>query len=328
MVIDFQAEENFYSKKFHFSYSGFNKLLFAPSAFYKHYILNQREDKMEQHLIEGSLLHCLLLEEDKFDEKYVVSPGKLPGDSAKKVLDKVFTRACETGSEDLPLSMQEYLILAILQEINLHQSLKTDAQRVEKMVTDEHTSYYDFLRTKGDKAVIDEDTLNRVKGYAEIVRSNSKITSLLNIGSPDSSSEVPLVMDTQYSFGLRGFVDNINIDHSAKVIYINDLKTSGKLLQDFPETIEYYKYWLQAAVYCKLVRANNQELNAELSDYKIKFHFIVVDKLTQCYAFEVSTVTLNSWMDRLDEVMKIADYHYTNRKYDLPYEYEVGNVIL
>ena len=322
-MIDFQAEENFYKKKFHFSYSGFNKLLFAPSAFYKHYILNQREDKMEQHLIEGSLLHCLLLEEDKFHDKYVVSPVNLPGDSIKNVVDKVFTRALMNGHTDLSLEQNEFDILEILKEINLYQSLKTDAQRVEKVVTDASISYYNFLTTKGDKAVIDEDTLNKVKGYAEIVRSNQKITNLLNIGGPFSMSEVPFAMDTQYDFGLRGFVDNVNIDHGAKVIYINDLKTSGKLLQDFPETIEYYKYWLQAAVYCKLVRANYG-----LSDYKIKFHFIVVDKLTQCYAFEVSQVTLNSWMDRLDEIMKIADYHYTNRKYDLPYEYEVGNVIL
>ena len=322
-MIDFQAEENFYKKKFHFSYSGFNKLLFAPSAFYKHYILNQREDKMEQHLIEGSLLHCLLLEEDKFHDKYVVSPVNLPGDSIKNVVDKVFVRALVTNNLHLSLEQLEDDILQILQDINLYQSLKTDAQRVEKVVTDASISYYNFLATKGDKAVIDEDTLNKVKGYAEIVRSNEKITSLLNIGGTYSQSEVPLVMDTQYDFGLRGFVDNINIDHDAKVIYINDLKTSGKMLQDFPETVDYYKYWLQAAVYCRLVRANYS-----LGNYKIKFNFIVVDKLTQCYAFEVSTVTLNSWMDKLDEIMKIADYHYTNRKFDLPYEYEVGNVIL
>ena len=322
-MIDFQAEENFYKKKFHFSYSGFNKLLFAPSAFYKHYILNQREDKMEQHLIEGSLLHCLLLEEDKFHDKYVVSPVNLPGDSIKNVVDKVFVRALVTNNLHLSLEQNEFEILEVLKEINLYQSLKTDAQRVEKVVTDASISYYNFLASKGDKAVIDEDTLNKVKGYAEIVRSNDKITSLLNIGGTYSQSEVPLVMDTQYDFGLRGFVDNINIDHDAKVIYINDLKTSGKLLQDFPETVDYYKYWLQAAVYCRLVRANYS-----LGNYKIKFHFIVVDKLTQCYAFEVSTVTLNSWMDKLDEIMKIADYHYTNKKYDLPYEYEVGNVIL
>ena len=322
-MIDFQAEENFYKKKFHFSYSGFNKLLFAPSAFYKHYILNQREDKMEQHLIEGSLLHCLLLEEDKFHDKYVVSPVNLPGDSIKNVVDKVFVRALVTNNLHLSLEQLEDDILQILQDINLYQSLKTDAQRVEKVVTDASISYYNFLATKGDKAVIDEDTLNKVKGYAEIVRSNEKITSLLNIGGTYSQSEVPLVMDTQYDFGLRGFVDNINIDHDAKVIYINDLKTSGKMLQDFPETVDYYKYWLQAAVYCRLVRANYS-----LGNYKIKFNFIVVDKLTQCYAFEVSQVTLNSWMDKLDEIMKIADYHYTNRKFDLPYEYEVGNVIL
>ena len=278
---------------------------------------------MEQHLIEGSLLHCLLLEEDKFHDKYVVSPVNLPGDSIKNVVDKVFVKALISNNLDLSLEQLEDDILQILQDINLYQSLKTDAQRVEKVVTDASISYYNFLATKGDKAVIDEDTLNKVKGYAEIVRSNEKITSLLNIGGTYSQSEVPLVMDTQYDFGLRGFVDNINIDHDAKVIYINDLKTSGKLLQDFPETIEYYKYWLQAAVYCRLVRANYS-----LGNYKIKFHFIVVDKLTQCYAFEVSQVTLNSWMDKLDEIMKIADYHYTNRKFDLPYEYEVGNVIL
>jgi hypothetical protein len=278
---------------------------------------------MEQHLIEGSLLHCLLLEEDKFHDKYVVSPVNLPGDSIKNVVDKVFVRALVTNNLDLSLEQNEFEILEVLKEINLYQSLKTDAQRVEKVVTDASISYYNFLTTKGDKAVIDEDTLNKVKGYAEIVRSNDKITSLLNIGGTYSQSEVPLVMDTQYDFGLRGFVDNINIDHDAKVIYINDLKTSGKMLQDFPETVDYYKYWLQAAVYCRLVRANYS-----LGNYKIKFHFIVVDKLTQCYAFEVSTVTLNSWMDKLDEIMKIADYHYTNRKFDLPYEYEVGNVIL
>jgi hypothetical protein len=54
----------------------------------------------------------------------------------------------------------------------------------------------------------------------------------------------------------------------------------------------------------------------------------VVDKLTQCYAFEVSSETFNNWMYKLNEIMKIADYHYTNRKFDLPYEYEVGGVIL
>lgn len=325
MLTDFQAEENFYSKKFHFSYSGMNKLLFSPRSFYNHYILNQREDKMEQHLVDGSLLHCLLLEEDKFDEKFVVSPGKLPGDSAKKVLDKVFTRALIDGYLELSLEDLKDDVLAVLQEINLHQSLKTDAQRVEKMVTNENISYYDFLRTKGDKLVIDNETLERVKLSVDEVKQNQKAWSLLGIGNPDSKSEVPLLADLDdHKFGLKGIVDNIRVAHDEKVIYITDLKTTGKLLQDFPETVEYYKYWLQAAVYVRLVRKSMPEL----SNYSIKFHFIVVDKLNQSYAFEVSKVTLNTWIDRLDEVLKVADYHYTSRNYDLPYEYKEGSIIL
>jgi hypothetical protein len=324
-MIDFQAEENFYSKKFHFSYSGFNKLLFAPSAFYKHYILNQREDKMEQHLIEGSLLHCLLLEEDKFNEKFVLSPNKLPGDSAKKVLDKVFTRALINGYTELSLEDLSSDTIMVLQEINLHQSLKTDEQRVEKMITEENKSYYDFLRTKGDKLVIDNETLDKVKISVDEVKGNSKAWGLLGIGNPDTKSEVPLQIDLlNYNFGLKGIVDNIRVAHDEKTIYINDLKTTGKMIQDFPETVEYYKYWLQAAVYVRLARASYPELK----DYKIKFHFVVVDKINQCYAFEVSKVTLNKWSDDLDDVLKIAAYHYDSRNYDLPYMYKEGNVIL
>ncbi len=325
MVTDFQAEENFYKKKYHFSYSGLNKLLFSPRSFYNHYILNQREDKMEQHLIEGTLLHCLLLEEDKFNEKFVLSPNKLPGDSAKKVLDKVFTRALIDGYTELSLEDLSSDIIMVLQEINLHQSLKTDEQRVEKMITEENKSYYDFLRTKGDKLVIDNETLDKVKISVEEVKGNSKAWSLLGIGNPDTKSEVPLQTDLlNYNFGLKGIVDNIRVAHDEKTIYINDLKTTGKMIQDFPETVEYYKYWLQAAVYVRLARASYPELK----DYKIKFHFVVVDKINQCYAFEVSKVTLNKWLDDLDDVLKIAAYHYDSRNYDLPYMYKEGNVIL
>jgi hypothetical protein len=280
---------------------------------------------MEQHLVDGSLLHCLLLEEDKFDEKFVLSPSKLPGDSAKKVLDKVFTRALIDGYTELSLEDLSSDIIMVLQEINLHQSLKTDEQRVEKVLTDENKSYYDFLRTKGDKLVIDNETLERVKISVEEVKGNSKAWSLLGIGNPDTKSEVPLQIDMlNYGFGLKGIVDNIRVAHDEKTIYINDLKTTGKLIQDFPETVEYYKYWLQAAVYVRLVR----ESYPELSTYKIKFHFVVVDKINQCYAFEVSSVTLNKWSDDLNDVLKIAAYHYDSRNYDLPYAYKEGNVIL
>ena len=58
-------EEEFYNKDFKFSYSSLNKLLFSPSLFYKDYILKEREEKTDKHLIEGKLLHLLLLQPEK-----------------------------------------------------------------------------------------------------------------------------------------------------------------------------------------------------------------------------------------------------------------------
>lgn len=322
MITDFQAEEKFYKKKFSFSYSSLNKLLFVPNTFYKHYILGEREDKLDPHLIEGRALHCLLLEEEKFNEYFTVSLANLPGDNARKVIDKVYFNSCQEGCDHISLSSHEVIILDVLREINLHQSLKTDQQRVEKILTAENINYYEFLKSKGSKTVIDQETYDKLKGYVEIIRSNASVTSLLQLGSPNSWSEVPLEAGTQYTFGLKGIIDNYTYDPATKVVTINDFKTTGKTIAEFKETVDYYKYWLQAAVYYKLIEANVKDVS------EIRFNFIVIDKYQQVFAFPVCTATLHSWIWQLDESLMKADYHYSNRRYDLPYEYIVNKVTL
>ena len=296
--------------------------MFVPNTFYKHYVLGEREDKLDSHLIEGRALHCLLLEEEKFNDQFVVSLSSLPGDNARKVIDKVYALSCQEGCESLPLSAHEVIILDILREINLHQSLKTDQQRVDKMLTAENMNYYEFLKSKGSKTVIDQETYDKLKGYVEIIRSNESVTSLLQLGSPNSHSEVPLEADTKYSFGLKGIIDNYVYDPETKVVTINDFKTTGKTISEFRETVEYYKYWMQAAIYHKLIEANLKGVK------EIRFNFIVIDKYQQVFAFPVSSVSLHSWIWNLEESLKKAEYHYSSRRYDLPYDYIVNKVTL
>jgi hypothetical protein len=62
--------------------------------------------------------------------------------------------------------------------------------------------------------------------------------------------------------------------------------------------------------------------------YQLKFHFVVIDRNYQCYPFFVSENTMNSWLDKLKNVIDKADWHYTNRDYTLPYEFAKGKVIL
>ena len=117
---------------------------------------------------------------------------------------------------------------------------------------------------------------------------------------------------------LKGIVDRIvEYDDSIHVI---DFKTTNKTLSEFKETVEYYNYWLQAAIYLKLVLS--------ITDKPVKFSFVTIDKYQQVYEFEVSATSMVEWMSRMDEKLAIAKYHYDTRQYNLPYEFAINQVKL
>jgi len=320
-------EDEFFNKKHYFSYSGLQKLLYSPKLWYNHYIIGEREDRLDQHLIDGKVIHCLLLDNGNFEKQFIILPGRLPTGNNRVVIDKLFNLTRNTKSEKV-LGEFDKEILEILKEIDLHQSLKTDAQRIEKIVTEESRSYYNYLAEKGNKDILDEETLARCQESVKILRNNKKVTQLLCLecdNSIDIYNELEIKVEAgDWPFGFKGIIDNLVIDRTNKVVYINDLKTSGKTLADFKETIEYYKYWLQAAIYIFMVK---KYYNLDTS-WKIKFTFIVIDKYLQVYPFVISEATMSIWNDRFLDAVLVANYHYENKSFDLPYEFCTNSVIL
>ena|SRR6056297_2861459 len=67
-----QAESEFYENDFNFSYSSLNRLLISPGAFYKEYILKKKDDDFKKYLIEGTLIHYLVLEHEGFDDNLLL----------------------------------------------------------------------------------------------------------------------------------------------------------------------------------------------------------------------------------------------------------------
>lgn len=327
-MIDKQKEEEFYSKGFSFSYSSLNKLLFSPSLFYRDYILKEREIKTDKHLVEGSLLHCLLFEPDNLNKKFKIVPGKTPTDSVRKVMKDM---TLYTDEVDLD-KVDDSVILDSLSHMNLYQSLKTDEQRIEKIRTEDHKPYWSFLNNPLVD-VVDQETLERMQEKVEILKANPDVMDVLEIVETDfeldpiqTFCEKKLETDlVNYEFGLKGIVDYYKIDSNAKTITICDLKTTGKTISEFGETVDFYNYWMQAAIYCQLVIKNIDE---EFKDYQILFKFVVIDKYDQVYVFDVLEGTLSDWAFRLKEVLDQADYHYSKRNYNLPYQFLTGQVFL
>lgn len=328
---NFQKEEEFYANnKFCFSYSSLNKLLFSPFLFYKDYILKDKEVRTDKHLVEGKLLHCLLFEPDNLKDKFSITPGKAPSDSVRKVLKNM---SLYTDAEKL-FDVPSEIVLDSLKEMNLYQSLKTDEQRIVKIIKKEFEPYWEFL-SNSNVDVIDEDTLLRCKDQSEIIKNNSDVMAIFEEAPTDFELDDYETHAEKYlscklkglPFGLHGYIDFFSIDHKEKKAVITDLKTTGKTISDFKETVDFYNYWLQAAIYCKLVW-DYMESVENRDDYTIDFKFVVIDKYNQTYVFDVSQQTLGGWAEGLGGVLKAAEYHYNERNYSLPYEFLVNKVKL
>lgn len=331
-----ELEKEFYSKPFILSYSGLNKLLFSPKMYYNHYVLNQREDRIDSHLIDGKVIHCLMLNNHEFENNFVLLPSTLPTGNSRTVIDKVhnIVKAMDSQPEtELTLADLGTHILDILKEINLHQSLKTDDQRLSKIITEETISYFEFLKSKGNRDLIDSETLQRCNEAVTLLKADSTVCDLLGLYNTemeniDMLNEIALSSDNVgiENIGLKGIADSIQINHDKKTIYINDLKTTGKTITDFPETIEFYNYNVQAAIYTRLVKDVYKHIIT--SDWKVIFNFIVIDKYNQVYCFEISSETLALWDKILVDKLIEAHWHYKNNNYSLPYKFAASKVIL
>jgi hypothetical protein len=303
--------------------------------FYSHYVLNQREDSTDAHLVTGRVLHCLLLDPHTFNDQFMLLPGKLPSGNNKQIVDNIFKYHCTIGNDSLNLDDYSTEILSQLLSINLHQSLKTDEQRLAKILTEEHKDYFTFLKSSLNKTVVDEPTLHGCKESVEVLRTNPSVRALLQLDKTEEDThitvynELPLSIDVHYlPFGFKGILDNVVIDSESKTIFINDLKTTGKNLADFPEAVKFYKYWIQAVVYNKMAYYKFVKGQPDEADWNMVVTFIVIDKYNQVYPFQVSQESLTMWQQDFDYIEDIVKYHYENKDFTLPYALAMGHVTL
>lgn len=326
--------QQFYSNKFYFSYSGINKLLFSPSWFYNHYILKEKEDSVDSHLVQGRVIHCLLLNPEDFNDEFIVVPGKMPGTSNRTIVDEIFKIYLEDSDDSLTLDKYETAIVDLLEKINLHQKLKTDEARVKKILIPDNISYFEFLKSSQGKTLLDNKTLSYCKECVDSIKDNESITALMQLDESDLEvyNEVKVTTDQlingKFTFGFKGILDNIVIDKEKKILFINDLKTTGKALIDFPESVDYYRYWLQASIYYSLAYYRYIADKDDHQEWNIQFTFVVVDKYNQVYPFQVTPKTMKEWMERLNKVLLQVVYHYEKKDYTLPYELAVENLKL
>lgn len=319
--------DTFYGSPFNFSYSSLSRLRWNPKSFKDVYINGIREEVVADHLIKGKLIHNLILEPDSLQKNYIVMPTDLPTAKTKTVIDRVFAHKSQLVDDSREeLEHFQGAILDIMLDMNYFQNLKTDVQRLEKIVTLDNLVYWSFLKMRKGKDLIDQETLTFCTEAVDIIKSHPEICELLGLHLDSMSGNIETVNEKMfyvnkfkdYPFGLKGIIDNLKVDHDQKKIFINDLKTTSKDLMNFDGSIEHFSYWMQAAIYYELVMQNFKVLVDD--GYTIEFNFVAIDKNYCTYAFGVSDSSINQWRERLGETLDKAEWHYKERNYYLPYE--------
>lgn len=323
-------EQEFFNNEFLMSYSGLNKLMHSPALFYQHYILKQREDTTDISAIEGSLIHCLLLKPESFDSTYALSVANLPNENQREVVNRVYEHVKEmrkAGDNRTELVEYPNAIIDVLKDMNLYQTLKTDAQRLDKIISNpKAVEYYNMLRSSESKIIISQETYDFCKQVVEKITTNPMVMDAMGyfadmFNGITKFNEIELVAITgEYKFGLRGFIDNLVFDPTLKVIRVNDVKKTSKTLSNFEDSIDYFNYWLQASIYRILVE-NTYKSMEQYKDWDIEFRFIVIDPYMQIAPIKVSESTMDEWMIKTKEVLRKANYHFQERSFELPYEF-------
>ena len=325
MIINKKLEDIFKERvesgEFKFSYSSLNRLIYSPQLFYKDYILKDKELRTDKHLVKGKLIHLMLLQPENFDKEFILVPARVPSDALRKVLKNISLYTDIIKLNDI----EDKIILDCLKEANLYQSLKEDEKRLAKVQTLDNEEYFKFMSTS-DKDIVDQITFDDCFESVELLKDNKSVMKLLETSTTDFEMDSIEVHNesmlecelNDYKFGLKGIVDRYVIDHDKKDITVIDLKTTGKTISDFPETVEFYNYWMQAAIYINLIIKNVEE---NTKDYKINFNFVVIDKYNQIYSFPVSKESITKWGLGLKGILDMANHHYEKNRYDLPYEF-------
>jgi hypothetical protein len=258
------------------------------STFFPEGKLNKLSKIYSDSLVFGSAVHELVLQPESF---FLVDTVDRPTAKVGFIADIVYRKDGHMPSDEA--------IIEAATEVDYYGGKLTE-NKMDKL----KTSMINYLRNRalfehkydGDKTPIYLDVKSRDKlnSCLDALKNNSKIQELLHptgiLEDPISCNEKTILLDVEvkvddnepFILRLKSKLDNYTIDKENNVITVNDVKTTGKLVNEFDNAVLNFHYYRELGMYTYLLSLCAKKFYG-MENPTIKGNFLVVSTIPNYY---------------------------------------------
>lgn len=295
------------------SSSSLKEFALNRKKYYKRYFLNEKVEDEEDNksATMGVLVEILLLEPDRFEEKFHMSSlAKAPTGKMLDFCNALVNITLQSTDESGNITKTfEEMATEARTLAQFDWSLKVI---LDKFVGKDPEIYYKESRevkSKGLTIVTTQDVTNAEK-IVEELKTNEFISPIINLITSDNYEVFNQLQIEGYEIDelpLKSMIDRVIISHKDKTITPYDLKCVWSIEGFFQDYYLYRLSYIQAYLYREACYKLKQDLGLEY--YKVEnLKFIVVDSINY---FHPLVYTLDS--DDMDDAYN--GFEYRGKKY-------------
>lgn len=264
-------------------------------------------------LVFGSAVHELVLQPDDF---YLEDGVDRPTSKLGFVADDLYKKYCKNGT------ITKKDVIESCKTIGYYANTIEDNETKISYVIDSCLPYIvERYNIEKDSEVtpifLDEKSRGKCLECVQKIQSNSNIQNLLNPAEGFSENEAALFIDfkaTDTETGksvilrIKGKLDNFNIVVDNKSLTLNDLKTTGHLLKDFPNSFKKFHYSRQMAIYTLLLKEFAKKYHSIDNPNSITANMLVVSTISGYFTgvYKVSEDEIREGFKEFIKLLKLA----------------------
>ena len=249
----------------------------------------------KEHFLIGSGVDVSItqIEADFRDQFYVMEKGDKPSDKLMSCIQRVFSTALSSG-EPISNNFRDYpqLFYMAFNEheyyMNLFKPNWEEDKRISKLEKESKGDYYwNALYSSLGRTVLSTEQYNLVWTIKNSILTHPHTSMLFKLAQ-EFPNDYDLVFQVPVYFyydGVlcKGLLDACLVNHKTKAVYPIDIKTTMKLVLQFPQVIRERRYDFQAAYYTEglkgiaNLRAVSSIINKDISNYFVKNFVFVVE---------------------------------------------------